>query len=109
MASQADRREPTAKGYHTGSLRGGKSVLTGFVNGPGCQRLVPEESGRQAAAIPAAERWLGKATFRAQEVFGLFERALQVGGGLDPAESGADAHKGVGMVAEMPGRITFGS
>src|SRR5947208_2627759 len=115
MASQANRRESTAKGYHT---RRSWEARAFWRDSPMCVWIAKTFAGRKRAAgrqnppvtgSSPRKRWLSQATFRAQEVFGFFEGALQVGGGLDPAEPGADAHKGVGDDGRNAGEDDFGS
>src|SRR5205809_1045260 len=114
MASQANRREPTAKGYHTGRSREERAF---WRDSPMC--LDSKDFCRKKAGsrppkstgdrLVPTETVVKSGYFRAQEVFGFFEGALQVGGGLDPAEPGADAHKGVGDDGRNAGEDDFGS
>lgn len=80
MASQADRREPTAKGYHTGSLERGKSVAARFVNVSGLQGVYLKKAGSRAAVTDSV----------------LI--------GLNPVPM---ATKVSGMIAEMPARMAL--
>ena len=80
MASQADRREPTAKGYHTGSLERGKSVAARFANVSGLQGVYLKKAGSRAAVTDSV----------------LI--------GLNPVPM---ATKVSGMTAEMPSRMAL--
>src|SRR6516162_997737 len=85
-----------------------KSVRLGFAHVSGRQGLlrIASAAGCRHPTLTASSRYGTAARsgyFPRSGGFGFFEGALQVRGGLDPAEPGADTHKGFGDDGRNPG------
>src|SRR5947208_15331789 len=76
MASQADRREPTDKEYHTRSPRRGRAPSRWSFLCPRWNLVQTGPGQRARRARPATSSAVGNATFLAQQALALLRDAL---------------------------------